>query len=146
MTGVQTCALPIWREERRRGGRRGGRRGEEGGSSLLSSFIIVALLLRAGDEGTGRETELESEADNIKDASNVARGTHVKGHFGLNTEESGVLGRVALGHRLTILITFFTLLFAALIANLTYIQVVKAKDYKDMPFNQNTLSDRKSVV
>ena len=30
----------------------------QGGSSLLASFIIVALLLRAGDEATGREAEL----------------------------------------------------------------------------------------
>ena len=31
----------------------------QGGSSLLASFIIIALLLRAGDEGTGRETQIE---------------------------------------------------------------------------------------
>ncbi|MGN8690488.1 hypothetical protein ACTND8_11375 [Atopobiaceae bacterium HCP3S3_F7] len=41
--------------------------------------------------------------------------------FGLDTPESGVLGRVALGNRLTRLITIFTVLFALLIANLTYI-------------------------
>ena len=29
----------------------------QGGSSLLASFVIVALLLRAGDEATGRSTE-----------------------------------------------------------------------------------------
>ncbi|MDY4691489.1 MAG: FtsW/RodA/SpoVE family cell cycle protein [Atopobiaceae bacterium] len=124
----------------------------QGGSSLLSSFIVVGLLLRAGDEGTGRDAELEGTGVE-KDAramaasnaaggrfSSVAHGSHVRGGFGLLTPESGVLGRVALGNRLTKLITFFTLLFALLVANLTYIQVIKARDYQEMPNNNHTIA------
>ena len=72
--------------------------------------------------------------------SSVAHGSHVRGGFGLLTPESGVLGRVALGNRLTKLITFFTLLFALLVANLTYIQVIKARDYQEMPNNNHTIA------
>ena len=51
-----------------------------------------------------------------------------------------MLGRVALGHRLTRLITFFTLLFAVLVANLTYIQVIRAEEYQQMPNNNHTIA------
>ena len=60
--------------------------------------------------------------------------------FGMETPESGVLGRVALSHRLTALVTFFTVLFALLIANLTFIQVIKAGDYQSMPSNNHTIA------
>ena len=49
-----------------------------GGSSLLSSFIALGLLLRAGDEGTGAEVAIEATSTDL-----------------------GVLGRLALGRRLT---------------------------------------------
>ena len=58
----------------------------------------------------------------------------------METPESGVLGRVALSHRLTALVTFFTVLFALLIANLTFIQVIKAGDYQSMPSNNHTIA------
>ena len=93
----------------------------QGGSSLLSSFIIVGLLLCAGDEGTGLQTEMMST-------------TTIK-----KPGETGVLGRSALGKRLTWLIAIFALLFAALIANLTYIQVVRADEIKGMNGNNHTL-------
>ncbi len=124
----------------------------QGGSSLLASFIIVGLLLRTGDEGTGREAQIAStsalargEVPGAPDetnnrASHIAHGTNVRGHFGLNTPESGVLGRVALGNRLTALITVFTFLFAVTIANLTFIQVVEAQNYKQMPNNNHTIA------
>lgn len=120
----------------------------QGGSSLLSSFIICGLLLRAGDEGTGQGTLIESsvlEQPDIASAngervSNFLRGAHVRGSFGMLTPESGVLGRVALGKRLNALISCFTLLFAALIGNLTYIQVVNAQTIQDMPGNNHTLA------
>ena len=36
--------------------------------------------------------------------------------------------------------TTFTIMFAALIGNLTYIQVVKAQEYRDMPNNNHTIA------
>ena len=121
----------------------------QGGSSLLASFIIVGLLLRTGDEATGREalitstTTVTSALPNDPEASKVAavaHGRNVRGRFGMDTPESGVLGRVALGKRLTALITVFTLLFAALITNLTIIQVVQAQTYQQMPNNNHTIA------
>lgn len=114
----------------------------QGGSSLLASFIIVGLLLRAGDEGTGRETQMAmtTSPERSSRVAAVAHGSHVRGSFGLNTPESGVLGRVALGKRLTQLITVATVLFALLIGNLTYIQVIKADDYRQMPNNNHTIA------
>lgn len=90
----------------------------QGGSSLLASFIIVGLLLRAGDEGTGVETEI----------------------VGVAATDGGILGRYALGRRISALTVVFTLLFAVLIGNLTYIQIIKADDYKAMPNNNHTLA------
>ena len=125
----------------------------QGGSSLLASFIIVGLLLRAGDEGTGHESLMEMApaaiigpsttaappADGSR-VSKVLHGAHVRGRYGMLTPESGILGRVALSNRLTALVTLFTLMFATLIANLTYIQVVKAEEYQQMPNNNHTIA------
>ncbi len=126
-----------------------------GGSSLLSSFIIVALLMRAGDQATGRESQIQgtgvSEAQTSgfaplphskgdARAEQVAHGRHLRAHFALLTPESGVLGRVALSKRLVVLVSFFTLIFAAAIGNLTYIQIVKASEYQEMSSNNHTLA------
>ncbi|OUO33688.1 FtsW/RodA/SpoVE family cell cycle protein [Olsenella sp. An293] len=127
----------------------------QGGTSLLACFIIVGLLLRAGDEGTGRESQMESgltgersEMDELLSLSGAAtpapdavvHGAHARASFSLQTEESGVLGRVALGKRLTWLVTVFSVLFAALIANLTYVQVVDAQRVQDLPTNNHTIA------
>ena len=121
-----------------------------GGSSLLSSFIIVGLLLRAGDEGTGRGqlpegmgvTQAASPlaTPGASGAGVVVQGKHARASFGLGTAEGGILGRVALGNRLTALVSFFTLMFALLIANLTYIQVIKADYYQQLPNNNHTIA------
>ena len=117
----------------------------QGGSSLLASFIIVALLLRAGDEATGREAELTGTGTmaaitdeqlvsaaaptgtRFATPSSYNRGGHSTGSRMrrrlLDTPESGVLGRVALANRLTRAVFAFTALFAILIGNLTYVQV-----------------------
>ena len=94
----------------------------QGGSSLLSSFIIVGLLLLAGDEGTGIETEMGTTARMSK------------------VNATGVLGRTALGKRLTVLIAFFAVLFALLIGNLTYVMVFQAEEIQDMSGNNHTLT------
>lgn len=121
----------------------------QGGSSLLSSFIIVGLLLRAGDEGTGREAQLVASAPDTGNgrvsllgaqASAFVHGSHARARFEVQGEESGVLGRVALGKRLTALITAFAVLFAALIANLTYLQVINASTIQHMPSNNHTIA------
>ena len=134
----------------------------QGGSSLLASFVIVALLMRAGDEATGRSAELTGTG--VVSASDVAAaggrpGTRIFGGAQaqatsggsharpgsrmrrrlLDTPESGVLGRVALAKRLTRTVFVFTGLFAVLIGNLTYIQVFQAKRIQSMSGNNHTI-------
>ena len=92
----------------------------QGGSSLLASFIIVGFLLRCGDEGTGLEHEMAS----------VTSALHV----------NSVLGRVSLGKRLTNTMVLFSVMFALLVANLTYIMVIKADEYQNMPGNNHTIA------
>lgn len=93
----------------------------QGGSSLLSSFIAVGLLARCGDDGTGTTTELTQSTTGIISGMSD-------------------LGRVALGRRLTHMMIVFSILFAALIANLTMIMVVDADTYKQMPNNNHTIA------
>ena len=118
----------------------------QGGSSLISSFIIVGLLLRAGDEATGHDHLIANATTGAialnedREAAKVVHGEHARASFGLVTPESGVLGRIALGRRLTALITVFALLFAALIANLTCIQVVDAQAIREKPGNNHTIA------
>ncbi len=139
----------------------------QGGTSLLASFIIVALLMRAGDEATGRNVELagsgtesgpvaaavsavnkagtrffrSGETNEVEESlgSHARPGSRVRRRL-LDTPESGVLGRVALAKRLTREVVLFTGLFAILIGNLTYIQVIKAKEYQEMPSNNHTIA------
>ncbi len=127
----------------------------QGGSSLLASFIIVGLLLKTGDEGTGHGAQIENAATpqtaTYTHAAGggrgraVVQGAHARGRFSLNTAESGVLGRVALGKRLVALVTVFTVAFALLIANLTYIQVIQAEHYQTMPNNNHTIAKSAKV-
>ncbi len=95
----------------------------QGGSSLLASFIIVGLLLRAGDSGTGHGQEMQ----------------------GVTTFEGGILGRVTLGRRLTLLITGFTFLFAALIGNLTWHMVINAQNVREDPVNNHTIERNANI-
>ncbi|MBR0404611.1 MAG: FtsW/RodA/SpoVE family cell cycle protein [Eggerthellaceae bacterium] len=97
----------------------------QGGSSLLSSFIAIGLLLRCGDEGTGVGQEMAS----VTESMNM----------------NSVLGRVALGERLTASIVLLSLMFALLVANLTLIMVVQAGDYQSMPGNNHTVAKQAAV-
>ena len=174
----------------------------QGGSSLLASFVIVGLLLRAGDEATGRDVELTgtgvglagtgasesagragsgaasafssmgtrvfhgsaaagrgkpasaASAASARPAAGAAPGPYGGSHARpesrlrrryLDTPESGVLGRVALAKRLTRAVFLFTALFAVLVTNLTYIQVVKASDYQEMPSNNHTIQKARYI-
>lgn len=119
----------------------------QGGSSLLASFVIVALLLRAGDEATGRSTEIANTSTELTPVGHRpggSRGSHVR-RPALDTPESGLLGRVALANRLTRTVFLFTALFAVLIGNLTYIQVFKAAEYQDMPSNNHTITKARYI-
>ena len=88
-----------------------------GGSSLLSTFIALALLLRCGDEGTGTGTEVQTTSTDL-----------------------GVLGRLALGKRLTRIMTVLALLLSALVANLTWLQVVDARELQNSVYNTRNLA------
>lgn len=118
----------------------------QGGSSLLASFVIVALLLRAGDEATGRSTEIANTSTDLATAGyrTTVHGSHMR-RPALDTPESGLLGRVALANRLTRTVFLFTALFAVLIGNITYIQVIKASEYQDMPSNNHTINKARFI-
>lgn len=118
----------------------------QGGSSLLASFVIVSLLLRAGDEATGRSTEIANTSTDLATAGyrTTVRGSHMR-RPALDTPESGLLGRVALANRLTRTVFLFTALFAVLIGNITYIQVIKASEYQDMPSNNHTINKARFI-
>ena len=118
----------------------------QGGSSLLASFVIVGLLLRAGDEATGRSTEIANTSTDLATAGyrTTVRGSHMR-RPALDTPESGLLGRVALANRLTRTVFLFTALFAVLIGNITYIQVVKAPEYQGMPSNNHTINKARYI-
>lgn len=97
----------------------------QGGSSLLASFIAVGFLLRCGDEGTGVESEVSMGATTALRANSV-------------------LGRVSLGKRLTHLMVLLSILFAALVANLTLLMVVNADYYQNMAINNHTIQKEES--
>ena len=97
----------------------------QGGSSLLSSFIAIGLLLRCGNEGTGVEQEM----------SNATGSVHA----------NSLLGRVSLGKRLTTSLIILSALFALLVANLTLIMVVQAKDYQNMSGNNHTIIKKAAI-
>lgn len=86
-----------------------------GGSSMLSNFILLGLLMRAGDDSA------EDGAEAI-----VAGPT-------------GSLGRVALARRLTGVAWLVSALIAALVANLTYLQVFAAPALAANPANSRNL-------
>ncbi|MBS3956914.1 MAG: FtsW/RodA/SpoVE family cell cycle protein [Clostridiales bacterium] len=99
-----------------------------GGSSMLANFMLLGLLLRAGDAGTGRAAEIITLAS-----------------------DGGALGRVALARRLAGVATLIGVLLAALVVNLTYLQVVVARDLDSHPANTRGLaseirSPRGSIV
>ena len=112
----------------------------QGGSSLLASFIAVGFLLRCGDEATGAHAEMTNATGVIGSGGTHALGS-TSGLIGANS----VLGRVALGKRLTTTIIILALLFVALVANITLIMVVQADYYKSMPSNNHSMARQARV-
>lgn len=89
-----------------------------GGSSILANFMLVALLMRAGDEAPAAE-----------DADLLTSGG------------SGVLGRLALAGRVRWVAGALAVLLAALVVNLTYIQVVAVPALAANAYNTRGLAE-----
>ena len=97
-----------------------------GGSSIVANFILIALLLRAGDEAAR--------------VGALARDT-----------KSAVISGIAAGRRTSRVAWLVTALFAALIVNLTWVQVIHAQALNDSAFNTRNATaqayaDRGSIV
>ncbi|MGI6105586.1 MAG: FtsW/RodA/SpoVE family cell cycle protein [Raoultibacter sp.] len=92
----------------------------QGGSSLLASFLIVGFLLKCGDQGTGVGEEMKMGTGSL--------------------HSNSVLGRISLGKRLTNLMLIFSVMFAVLVANLTWVMVVQAEYYQNLPGNNHTMA------
>jgi peptidoglycan glycosyltransferase len=92
-----------------------------GGSSILSTFIALALLLRAGDAATGEGVEMQTTSLDL-----------------------GVLGRLALNRRLVGIGAMVAAMLVALVANLTWLQVVRASELAANPVNTRSLAQAAS--
>ncbi len=86
-----------------------------GGSSILANFILVALLLRAGDEAAK--------------VGAVARDT-----------KTSVMSGIASGRRTTRVAWLMTAMFALLVVNLTWVQIVNAGSLASNPYNSRRIS------
>ena len=92
----------------------------QGGSSLVSSFIALAFIVRCGDEGTGTQAEIVSSLSKM--------------------DKNGVLGRFALGKRLTRALVVLSILYVILMAGLISIMFIHAQEYQEMPGNGHTIA------
>ena len=110
---------------------------------LVMWGISLLLVVFERDEGSallGTSNIAGLAAAGAHSAEGVVRGSHARGSFKVQSAESGVLGRVALGKRLTALVSVFSLLFAVLIANLTYVQQIDADRIQSLPSNNHTIA------
>ena len=95
----------------------------QGGSSLLASFIILGLLLRAGDSGTGHQTEM----------------------IGVPGAEGGILGRLTLGKRLTFFTQALSCLLALCIINTSWYMLFNAQSIRRDPYNSHTIARNTNI-
>ncbi len=95
----------------------------QGGSSLVANFIAVGLLLVCGNTSAGLGEELRNG----------------------ETADQGVLGRVALGRRLTNTLKVIGVFFALLLANLTLVMTVQAADIQAQPYNNHTVLNAQRI-
>ena len=90
-----------------------------GGSSIIASFIALGFIARCGDEGTGVRTRMVNFFDTL--------------------DKKGLLGRYALGKRLTSTLIILSVLYVVLIGALISIMFVHAQEYQEMPANNHTM-------
>ncbi len=135
----------------------------QGGSSLLASFYHRRAAAARRQQATGREAELTGTGtmaaitdDQVASAAaptghafasapsyssgNPPSGSRMRRRL-LDTPESGVLGRVALNRLKPVPCSpLRRFVRHHLSATYHYVQVIKAKDYQDMPTNNHTIA------